>query len=70
MGCMIVSKVYDDFNKPPKVPMLKCGHEQKESLSDALTSAATAVAKVFSPSHKNSDPLKANFYPVGRLIFD
>ncbi len=52
---MIVAKTHDDFDKPPNVPMITEVQrtKQKESLSEALTSAAVAVAKVFSPASEN-----------------
>ncbi len=52
---MIVAKTHDDFDKPPNVPMITGVQrtKQKESLSEALTSAAVAVAKVFSPASEN-----------------
>ena len=59
---MIVAKTHDQDN-PPKVPMLTGVQKskQKESLSDALTSAAFAVAKVFSPSQPSlSENVPAN----------
>ncbi len=49
---MVVAKTHDDLDNPPKVPMMT-GSIQKqphrESLTDAFTSAATAIAKAFSP---------------------
>ena len=49
---MIVANTHDDLDHPPKVPMITgCvqRHPHKESLSDAFTSAASAIAKAFSP---------------------
>ncbi len=57
---MVVAKTHDDLDNPPKVPMIT-GSIQKqprrESLTDAFTSAATAIAKVFSPP-----PIQSNHY--------
>ena len=54
---MIIAKTYDEFVEPLHVPMItvpvpvpKC--KQKESLSDA--NAATAIAKVLSPTQASS----------------
>ena len=49
---MIVAKTHSDMDEPPRVPMITgTVHkpQQKESLADAFASAATAIAKVFTP---------------------
>ena len=50
---MIVAKMHDDMDEPPKVPMITGAVQKsqpKEPPTDTFVSAATAVAKVFSPS--------------------
>ena len=52
---MIVAKTHDDMDEPPKVPMITGAVQKsqpKDSLTDVFVSAATAVARVFSPSQK------------------
>ena len=54
---MYVANTHDDLDNPPKVPMItgSVKHQpQKESLSDALANAASAIAKAFS-STQNID---------------
>ena len=49
---MIICGTHDDYNDPPHVPMITGMHSKKpkkDSLSDALTGAAEAVARHFSP---------------------
>jgi len=46
----IIAKTHDDMDNPPKVPMITGSVQRQprsESLTDALTSAASAVAKAF-----------------------
>ena len=50
---MIIAKTHDDMDNPPKVPMITGSVQRQpcsESLTDAITSAASAVAKAFSPT--------------------
>ena len=49
----LVTGVHDDDSKPPNSPMFTGGLQKqpKESLADAFASAATAIAKAFSPKH-------------------
>ena len=47
---MIQCGTHDDYDDPPRVPMITgILPKRKESITDALTAAATAVAKAFSP---------------------
>ena len=49
---MIQCGTHDDYDDPPRVPMITGilpKRPKKESITDALTAAATAVAKAFSP---------------------
>ena len=49
---MIQCGTHDDYDDPPRVPMITGilpKRHKKESIADALTAAATAVAKAFSP---------------------
>ena len=49
---MIQCGTHDDYDDPPHVPMITGilpKRPKKESITDALTAAATAVAKAFSP---------------------
>ena len=67
---MITAKTHDDFDNPPRVPMItgvdKC--KRRESLSDVLADAAIAVTKVFSPKsvNENSGPL-STFSPSKKI---
>ena len=48
---MFVARTHDDLEHPPNVPLITGSVQRqprKESLSDAFTNAASAVAKVFS----------------------
>ncbi len=48
---MLLAKTHDDFGKPPKVPMITGvvqKHPKKDSLTEAFTSAASAIASVIS----------------------
>ena len=48
---MIITKTHDDTDNPPRVPMITGSVQRQphnESLTDALTSAASAIAKAFS----------------------
>lgn len=64
------NETHDDLDHPPNVPMITgVKHsKQKESLTDALTSAAVAVAKVFSPSSENSKPLPLSQFSPSKKI--
>ena len=49
---MFIAKTHDDLDHPPNVPLITGSVQRqprKESLSDAFTSAACAIAKAFSP---------------------
>ena len=49
---MIQCGTHDDYDDPPCVPMITGilpKRPKKDSITDALTAAATAVAKAFSP---------------------
>ncbi len=62
-------RTHDDLDNPPKVPMIT-GSIQKqprrESLTDAFTSAATAIAKAFSPPPIQSKAMDAKACCRGR----
>ena len=49
--------IHDDDSKPPNSPMFTGGLQKqpRESLADAFASAATAVAKAFSPKPHDGD---------------
>ena len=70
---MIVAKTHDDMDEPPKVPMITGAVQKsqpKESLTDAFVSAATAIAKVFSPSQASvatTETQKVPFSPGIKL---
>ena len=50
---MIQSGNYDDYDDPPRVPQITgIVSNRKESLTEAITGAAVAVAKVFAPVPK------------------
>lgn len=53
----MVSGIHDDDSKPPNSPMFTGGLQKqpKESLADAFASAATAIAKAFSPKPHSDD---------------
>ena len=60
---MIVANTHDDFEHPPKVPMITGSVQRpprKESLSDTFTSAASAIAKAFSPTPSTSTLVKCS----------
>ena len=64
----IVSGVHDSDNQPPNSPMFTGGLQKqpKESLADAVTGAATAIAKVFSPKQPPEESAtghNVHFYP-------
>ena len=49
---MIAAHTHDDLEHPPNVPLITGSVQRqprKESLSDAFTNAASAIAKAFSP---------------------
>lgn len=47
---MIQCGTYDDYEDPPRVPQITgISKQKKESLTEAITGAAVAVAKVFAP---------------------
>jgi hypothetical protein len=63
---MIVAKTHDDMDEPPKVPMITGAvpkTQPKESLTDAFVSAATAIAKAFSPSQASVAGTEAQKIP-------
>ena len=70
-------KTHDDLSEPPKVPMFTgvvSKHSQRDSLSDAFASAATAIAKALSPSPlphyvKMAYSAKKSFSRKSRLSF-
>ena len=71
---MIVAKTHDDMDEPPNVPMItgtvQKSQPQKESLTDAFVSAATAIAKAFSPSQASivgTETQKVPFSPGKKL---
>ena len=68
---MTVAKTHDDMDEPPKVPMItgtvQKSQPQKESLTDAFVSAATAIAKAFSPSQASVETQKVPFSPGKKL---
>ena len=69
----IVSGIHDNEDKPPNSPMFtgSIQKQQKESLSDAFASAATAIAKVFSPGQLQtsgaSSSHSVNFSPSKKV---
>ena len=70
---MIVAKTHEDMDEPPKVPMITGAtkiSQPKESLTDAFVSAATAIAKVLSPSQasvSSADSQKVPLSPGKKL---
>ena len=69
---MIIAKTHDDFEESPHVPMITGPvpkRQKKESLSDAFASAASAIAKVLSPTLASSvvDSSKYQFCPSKRV---
>lgn len=57
---MVAANTHDDLDQPPKVPMITGGIQQrprKDSFTEAVTSAATAIAKAFSPTPASVSPL-------------
>ena len=55
---MIQSGTHDDYDDPPRVPQitgLSPKYTKKETLTDAITGAAVAIAKVFSPKPKTPE---------------
>ncbi len=56
---MIIAITHEDIDNPPKVPMITGSVQRqprKESLTDAFTSAASAIAKAFSPTQSSASP--------------
>lgn len=53
----MISGVHDGDDQPSNSPMFTGGlqKQQKESLTDAFASAATAIAKALSPKQSQSD---------------
>lgn len=66
---MIIAKTHDDIENPPKVPMITGVQKpkQRDSLTDAFTSAAVAIAKVFSPSSENGSSTTTSFSPSKQI---
>ena len=56
---MIQCGTYDDYNDPPRVPMITGNpsqHPKRNSLEEAITGAAEAIAKVFTPQPTQVTP--------------
>lgn len=63
---MIVAKTHDDLDNPPQVPMItgpSVPQQPRESLTEVVTCAASAIAKALSPTRDvppSSHPVKCS----------
>jgi hypothetical protein len=54
---MVASNIHDDMEQPPKVSMITGGIQRqtrRDTLTEAVTSVATAIAKVFSTTPESN----------------
>ena len=51
---MVASNIHDDMEQPPKLLMITGGIQRHTTLTEAVMSAATVIAKVFSTTPESN----------------